>query len=199
MKSAKKWIGFLCLAALLVYMVTLVQDRQALRDGLIRLHVVADSDTEHDQAVKLQVRDAVVAFVEENLVNAKTAQEAGQLLSQLLPQIQALADETLKSLGEHKRATVSFLEEAFPTRDYNSFSLPAGVYKSLRITIGEGQGKNWWCVVFPNLCTGTDVQDTAVGAGFSRPLADTVTGEGGYELRFFFLELLGKLENLLKK
>ncbi len=88
--------------------------------------------------------------------------------------------------------------EAFPAREYDTFALPAGCYDALRITVGEGQGQNWWCVVFPRLCLPTvseDFEVEAVGAGFSDTLTGALTGE--YEVRFFLLELLGRLENFL--
>ena len=91
--------------------------------------------------------------------------------------------------------TVSLTEEAFTTREYDTFSLPAGVYKALRIVIGEGEGKNWWCVVFPRLCVGTeaDFVETASMAG----LSDDLTGalEGEYEIRFWLLDKIGEIKN----
>ncbi len=198
MKNARRLIAVLCLVAVFVYMGTLFSDKAQLQENLIRLHVVANSDSPHDQAVKLEVKDAVVSFVEENLVNTRTVEEARGLLKELLPQIQAVANTTLEKLGETKEAVVSFLEEAFPTKDYEGFSLPAGIYQALKVTIGEGAGQNWWCVVFPSLCIpADDFHDTAVGAGFSQPLTDTLAREESYQVRFFFLELLGKLENWL--
>ena len=92
--------------------------------------------------------------------------------------------------------------EEFATRYYDTFTLPAGIYEALRITIGEGEGQNWWCVVFPTLCVGATVEEfeeTAHCAGFSDGLTGALTGEDGYEVRFFFLDALGKLENFLHK
>lgn len=200
MKSAKRLIALLSFIAILVYMGTLLSDKAAVREQTIRLHVVGASDSAEDQQVKLQVRDAVVVFVEENLVNARTVEEARTLIEQLLPQIRQVANQTLTELGEGCEAAVSFLREEFPTRDYESFRLPAGVYQALRITIGEGQGQNWWCVVFPSLCIPAgEFRDTAVGAGFSQPLAETLAGEETYRVRFFLLELLGKVENFFHR
>ncbi len=200
MNGAKRLIAILCVTAVLVYMGTLFSDKAALQEHTIRLHVVGASDSVEDQQVKLQVKDAVVAFVEENLINARTAEEAKTLIAQLLPKIRQVANQALADLGETCEALVSFLPEEFPTRDYASFRLPAGVYQALRITIGEGQGQNWWCVVFPSLCIPAgEFRDTAVGAGFSQPLAETLAGEETYQVRFFLLELLGKVENLFHR
>ncbi len=199
MKNTKRFIGFLVLVACLVYILTLFEDRNILGENVVRLHVVANSDTQEDQAVKLEVRDAVMAFLEENMAQIPDAHQAKQWLQAHLPEIEAVANQTLQVLGQQAEAVVTFLREAFPTKAYDSFSLPAGVYDALKITIGEGQGQNWWCVVFPSLCleaTAKETADVAAGAGFSEPLADTITGRSGYRVRFFFLELLGKLESL---
>ena len=106
----------------------------------------------------------------------------------------------LEEAGYDGEAVVTLCKEAFDTRYYDTFTLPAGVYEALRITIGEGAGKNWWCVVFPTFCVpaaGEGFEDVAVDAGFSDALSGALTGEKPYELRFFFLDKLGELENRL--
>ena len=176
----------------------LVEDKQTMHDSLIRLHVVAASDTEEDQAVKLQVRDAVITYVETAMQHVMTMEEAKAWLQENLPAIQDAANAVLEKLGDSHRAVVTFLEEAFPQRDYDTFSLPSGVYQSLRITIGEGQGHNWWCVIFPSLClpaAGESTQTVAAGAGFSQTLTNTLTQQQNYKVRFYFLDVLGKIEN----
>jgi stage II sporulation protein R len=92
--------------------------------------------------------------------------------------------------------------EEFSKRVYDTFSLPAGLYESLRIIIGEGEGKNWWCVVFPELClpaTSEGFEETASCAGFPDALTAALEGEEGYEIRFFLLDVLGRLENLIHR
>jgi stage II sporulation protein R len=178
--------------------VGLCRDKMCLREDLIRLHVVAASDSEEDQSVKLCVRDAVVDFVETAMSHVMTAEEAKAWLQEHIPQIQKAANDALDALGLPYDAQVTMQQEAFPKRDYTTFSLPAGVYASLRVTLGEGEGKNWWCVVFPTLClpaAGEDTESVAVDAGFSEPLTDTLTGKEGFRLRFYFLDVLGRVEN----
>lgn len=197
----KKLIKFLLIAQVLVCLVLtgmLLADKQTLRENLIRLHVVADSDSAFDQAVKLQVRDAVIGTVQQDLQQLSDVQEAKTYLLSNLDTLEAAANEALRAAGSHDTATVTLCREAFPVRQYDTFSLPSGVYESLRVTIGSGEGKNWWCVVFPSLCVGAaseGVRDTAASAGFSDNLCKTLTGEDGYEISFFFLDCLGKLEN----
>lgn len=188
------------LLMLLIGAVSLARDHRYLTDHVVRLHVVANSDSKEDQQRKLQVRDGITAWLSEQADSNMTAQQATQWLQDHLPQLQKVAQDNALAAGCTGAVRVSFEREAFPMREYETFSLPSGVYQSLRITLGEGAGKNWWCVVFPSLClpaTTEDFQDTAVGAGFSEELTDTLTGEKSYEIRFFLLDLLGQLENFL--
>ena len=173
-------------------------DKNTLRQELIRLHVVAASDSVEDQAVKLQVRDVVMASLQQALSDATDVQQAKAYIETHLPQIEAAAKSVLQKMGLEDRVSVQFLEETFSARDYDTFSLPAGIYESLRITIGEGNGKNWWCVLFPQLCIPDSqdvVEDVAAGAGFSQQLSNSITQKDGYRIRFYFLDLLGRLEN----
>lgn len=173
-------------------------EKQSLRHGLIRLHVVGASNSVEDQTVKLQVRDAVLNCLESELAGVNDMAQAKQYIQNNLSLVEAAANEALQAAGKADTASVSLGAEEFPRRDYDTFSLPSGVYESLRIVIGSGEGKNWWCVVFPALCLGasTDAfQDTAVSAGFSESLGKTLSGEPQYEIRFFLLDCLGKLEN----
>lgn len=171
--------------------------KHILSHELIRLHVVADSDSDHDQSVKLRVRDAVLREAE-SIAGLEDAADAKTWLLDNLELLEKAANEALRAAGSEDEAVVTMCREAFPIRQYDTFTLPSGVYESLRVTIGSGEGKNWWCVVFPKLCIGAaskDFRDTAVGAGFSGSLADTLSGEADYEISFFLLDCLGKLEN----
>lgn len=178
----------------------LILDRKQLNEELIRFHVVANSDSAEDQAVKLQVRDAVIASLQRDLEKVSDVTEARTYLRENLPKIQRIANETLRSAGFDCETVVTLGKEAFDTRIYDTFSLPAGVYESLRIVIGDGLGKNWWCVTFPSLCvpaTTKGFEEAAVGAGFSDTLSDTLAGQQEYEIRFFLLDAMGRLENIL--
>ena len=202
MKKALKRIGICLLAVCLLWCGMILTDKKTLQKELIRLHVVGASDSEEDQALKLRVRDAVVAHLRAEMVDVTDVRQARAYLQEHLPQIEALADKVLHRAGCDDSVRVSLREEEFTTRYYDTFTLPAGIYQSLRITIGDGVGKNWWCVVFPTLCVGATVEEfseTAVSAGISDGLAETLAGEEGYEVRFFVLDALGRLENFLHK
>ena len=200
-----KFTKFVCtlLTVLLIFaFFGLMSDKRKLREEVIRLHVVGASDSAEDQAVKLQVRDGILAALEGELMELTDPASAKVYLQENLQIIEEIANETLKNGGFTQRATVTLMEEAFPVRHYDTFSLPSGVYQSLRVTIGEGEGKNWWCVVFPSLClpaAGERFEDAAAGAGFSDELSSTLKEEQTYEVRFFLLDLLGKLENFFFK
>ena len=192
---------FLCfLAVCFVYAGALVLDRQKLKNELVRLHVVAASDSVEDQAIKLQVRDAVLESLQAGLADVTDIEAAKAYIQSQLPKLESAANEVLAAAGCGDVATVSLQVEEFAARVYDTFSLPAGLYDSLRVTIGEGEGKNWWCVTFPTLClpaTTEGFEAVAAGAGFSEELTGSLTGE--YEVRFYLLDLLGQLENFLHR
>lgn len=177
-----------------------VQDQQTLTEEIIRLHVVANSNSEEDQALKLQVRDAVLDCLADALEEVQTKLDAKAYIEEHLEQIVETANRVIREAGFDDRVTVTLTEEEFDTREYETFTLPAGVYDSLRIVIGDGEGQNWWCVVFPKFCTqAASVKDTAAGAGFSDTLTDSICNEDGYEIRFFVLDCIGRIQNFFHR
>ena len=198
MRKLMKRVGLCLILAALVWCGTLVSERKQLNEELIRFHVVANSDSETDQSIKLQVRDAVIESLRSDLDKIADVEEAKAYLQENLPKIRETANRALEAAGVDGDAVVTLCREAFDTRYYDTFTLPAGVYESLRIVIGEGDGHKWWCGAFPSLCvpaTSEGFEDAAVGAGFSDALSQTLTGEE-YEVRFFLLDALGRLENI---
>ena len=200
MKKMIKCVFVCALLTGLVWCGTVIADRELLNDELIRLHVVANSDSDEDQELKLQVRDAVITSLRQALADVQDTEQAKEYLQKNLPKLQELANRTLDAAGSAQRAVVTLCREGFPTRQYDTFSLPAGIYEALRVTIGDGAGKNWWCVVFPSLCvpqTSQGFSDTAAGAGFPDALSGALTGEEPYQIRFYLLDKLGELEKIL--
>ena len=200
MGKTTKWLAVLLCLVLCASAAGLLRDKNTLSREVIRLHVVANSDSDYDQAVKLQVRDAVTDYLRSSMADIRDAPQAKDIVRERLPRLSQVTNDTLSALGIDAAAKVTFCREEFPVRYYDSFTLPAGVYDSLRITIGEGEGRNWWCVVFPTMCfaaTSQELDAVAAGAGFSDTLTGTLTGE--YEVRFFFLEALGRLENMFHR
>lgn len=198
MKRTGKFLLICGLAGAMLWCGTLGAQRRQLSESVIRLHVVANSDSAEDQRVKLLVRDTVTDFLQEGLAGMESQEQALEYLRERLGEIEEAANRCLEALGCSRSASVSLKQEAFDTRYYDTFTMPAGVYDSLRIVIGEGEGKNWWCVVFPEFCisaTSQGFSQTAVECGYSDSLTGALTGQEGYEVRFFLLDCLGRLEN----
>ena len=193
MKRHLRRIALVAFAVVCIYGWGIVTDSQALEENFLRLHVVGASDSKEDQDVKLLVRDAVLASLEEGLDDLTDPAAAYDYVARMLPKVEDAANRCLQEAGFSDTVAVSLTEEAFPTREYDTFSLPAGVYQALRVVIGEGEGKNWWCVVFPQLCVGEDFVETASVAGLSPELTGTLEGE--YEIRFWLLEKWGEVKN----
>ena len=174
---------------------TWAQGRQQVLAGkLVRLHVIAASDADEAQAVKLQVRDAVLAYLEPKLADVTDVDAAQEIIAANLDGV-AQAARTVTP----DAVTVTLGPERYPTREYETFSPPAGVYTSLRVTLGAGEGHNWWCVIFPPLCMESSLSDRAVET-LSDDDVKLITEDGdGYVLRFRLLELWGKLTERLEK
>lgn len=195
-----KRMGICAAIALFCWTLGVLSDRQELNKGLIRFHVVANSDSASDQHIKLQVRDAVLSSIRDDMKKIGDIAEAKAYIRENLPKIQSVANDTLQCLGVDQQALVSFCRESFDIRHYDTFSLPAGVYDSLRIVIGSGEGHNWWCVAFPALClpaTGEGFAAVAADAGLSAGLTETISRSKSRQIRFFFLDKLGQFQNCL--
>ena len=143
----------LCMAFLFAYMAWVSLSQQTLADGLLRLHVIANSDSVQDQQVKLLVRDRVLELTEPLLAEADAQDEVRRILSSHLQQITDAAQQVLTDQGMPYQLSAQMATEYYPTREYDTFSLPAGQYTGLKIRLGTASGHNWWCVVFPPLCT----------------------------------------------
>ena len=192
----------LAVAAALLWGACTLQRQDALEQKVIRLHVIANSDSEADQALKLRVRDRVLVLGEDILRQSRDMEEARQRLAEALPQLQQTAAEEIAAQGSRYTVSAGLEETEFPTREYDGFALPSGEYLALRVVIGEGAGKNWWCVVFPPLCTtaACDFQETAVSGGLGEEDLSLITEEdGGYVLRFRAVELWEGLRQWLGK
>lgn len=143
----------LCMAFLFAYAAWVSLSQQTLADGLLRLHVIANSDSVQDQQAKLLVRDRVLEVTEPLLAEADDQDEVRRILSAHLQQITDAAQQVLTDQGMPYQLSAQMATEYYPTRAYDTFSLPAGQYTGLKIRLGAASGHNWWCVVFPPLCT----------------------------------------------
>ena len=169
----------------------------ALAGQVLRLHVVANSDSWQDQELKLLVRDAVLVRAGELLEGVSDRESAEAALAPHLEELVRSAEAVLKAEGCENAVTVTLADQWFPTKEYDGFALPAGRYRALRVTIGEGAGRNWWCVVFPPLCLGSVTEksvETVAGETLSDGQVALITGQdGGYVLKFRFIEWWNEL------
>jgi len=173
---------------------TWAQGRQSsISSNLVRLHVIAASDSEEEQALKLRVRDAVLDYLGGKLDSAETSDEAQSILRENLSGIERAA----VNASEGRSVRVSLTRERYPTRGYAAFTLPAGEYESLRVILGEGMGKNWWCVVFPPLCLSAASAES-VREVMSAEDFGIVTEQEGYVLKLRILEIWGRLTEKLQ-
>ena len=154
MASSKKLLiyalAILCVA--LVASLLPIRGEAAIYDTVVRLHVVANSDSEEDQALKLKVRDAVVATVSPAVEDCKSQSEAISAINAIIPDIESAARRVVAENGYSYAVSVELGEEYYPTKNYESCAFPEGEYVSLRVLIGDSEGQNWWCCLFPPLC-----------------------------------------------
>lgn len=202
-RSLKKWemallFGVLCALVLGCW---LNREQTELSDQVIRLHVIANSDSTQDQALKLAVRDRVLAEAETLYTSDATRSQALEILSTHLPELAQAGREVVEEWGSDQTVTASLERCWFPTKEYEDFALPAGEYTALRIVIGEGEGQNWWCVAFPPLCLGAaseTIEEATLAGSFTPDQAALMTGEnGGYVLKFKSMELLSELKHII--
>lgn len=168
---------------------------ETVYDDIIRLHVIANSDSEEDQADKLAVRDAILEYLSERLSDVSTVDGAAGEIGSLLTTIEEISSATLASRGKDYLVEAKFGKETYPDREYDGYALPAGEYVSLRVVIGEGVGHNWWCVLFPPICTSAAEKQDFIEAGITsegyRMITDTSAPK--YKVKFRILEILSEI------
>ena len=166
MSDEKKCVLCLALVILMGFILfyTYIGDSQNQYEGIVRLHVLANSDTVEDQALKLKVRDAVIEYMEKQ-DDLNSAGEAREYLSENLNRLEKIAEGVIASEGYDYSARADLGVRYIPEKAYGGITFPAGNYEALNITIGRGEGENWWCVLFPPLCLleeGTATDDEVV-------------------------------------
>lgn len=125
---------------------------ESYKEKLIRFHVIANSDAEEDQELKLKVRDEIISYLQPKLENSSSIEESEKIITSEYDNLQSISRETILDNGYEYDVKVGIEYSNFPTKQYSNVILPAGEYKALKVVIGEGKGKNWWCVMFPPLC-----------------------------------------------
>ena len=192
---------YVAIVILLVTMMALsflpVHGERDIYDTVVRLHVLANSDSEADQALKLKVRDGVLEAAAPLVEGCTTQAEAVETLTTHLTELEAAASAVIAAEGYDYPVTVLLGEEDYPTRTYESCAFPAGTYVSLRVLIGSGEGQNWWCCLFPPLCLSAatakqDNEDAFIQVGLTKDQYGiiTETEKTKYKVRFKLLEVL---------
>ena len=184
---------YLLIVTLLI--VALPTDAEAeIYEDTIRLHILANSDSPEDQSLKIAVRDRLLTKYGDILKQSGSFSDAKRLAEELLPEIEDDAEKWIEELGYSYSVSASIDIEWYETRDYENISLPCGYYTSLRIFIGEGEGKNWWCVMYPPLCTELATESAPPDDGFidySNEEILLIKG-GSYRIKFKILEELSR-------
>ena len=171
-----------------------VNGEEAIYENTVRLHVIAKSDGDEDQALKLKVRDGILQLLEGELEGVCDSDRAAEIIGGMTDRLEDRAEEVLSENGCNDTVKVEFGIEEYPVRYYEGFALPSGTYRSLRVVIGEGEGHNWWCILFPSVCISDSVfaEEEYAEAGFT-PEQYRIIDNGSparYKVRFKILEIL---------
>ena len=172
------------------------QQCESIREKMLRMHVIANSDSEEDQQLKLKVRDAVLLAGEKVFDGSITATEAKEKITPYIDYLEKIALETIKNEGFDYNVKITVEKEYFSTRTYdNSVTLPAGYYTAVKVIIGEGKGQNWWCVMFPPMCLPTAVAECEISDVLTDDETEIVTETDKYKFRFKIVEILEEIFN----
>lgn len=198
MKTVLKIISAALVMAFVFSIVSFAGACEDIESRVLRLHILANSDSESDQALKLKVRDAVLKISPEIFGDVSSKQEAIEKAKADLPKFIAEAERIIKAEGYNYSVKAEVVNDKFNTRVYENFTLPAGDYDAVRITIGSGEGHNWWCVMFPALClpsaTGNELQEELPNSE-----KEIVNNENNnsYEIRFGIIEAVSNFSDWL--
>ena len=163
----------------------------AIYDDTLRLHILANSDSEVDQAIKYEIRDRILEKYGKTLKESESFEDAEARIEGIIPEIESDVDTWLKEAGYSYTSKVTLSVEWYDTREYEDFSLPKGYYTSLRVMLGDADGQNWWCVMYPPLCLDVATEDAPKDdavSGYTREEYLLVSDEG-YNIKFKILEV----------
>lgn len=190
---------FLSLFVCIISCMSFENNCEDIRQNILRLHIIASSDSEEDQTLKLQVRDALLQQGKEIFTQNDSLATAESKIRENLDLLTQTAQNTVYSLGYTYPVKVEIKESYFPTREYENATLPAGYYNALKVIIGEGSGQNWWCVMFPPMCLpAASDSEAQLSDVLNEKEFDIVTNESRYEVRFWIVEKYQELMSKLK-
>ena len=198
----KLFLKSACIAFVLVVIYSLIPFQAQcdnISNDVFRLHILANSDSEYDQSVKLKIRDRVLEYSKSLFESASSKEEAESLISQNLDNITQVAQNELQNLGCGQNVRAEIKKMYFTTRYYDSYTLPSGMYDALRITIGSGKGHNWWCVMYPSICiSAASEQDEKAKKALDDGEYDIIKNEK-YSYKFKVVELFEMMKTIFEK
>ena len=201
-KNWKKGIFFLLLFLAVMPMIHMYREQRMqkeIAEKILRFHVIANSDSREDQELKLKVRDAVGLYMKDQMKEVTNRKEAEETANANLKKIEKVAEDVIAKEGRSYTVNAFIGPVDFPVKTYGAYSFPAGTYEAVEVVIGEGAGKNWWCVMYPPLCVpcaGVDMPDEEIMEKYGGELTDEdieLLTEEGYKPRLYIAELIGGL------
>ena len=187
---------FVLLLLISAYVAPFIQTSERISGDVFRLHILANSDEESDQQLKLKVRDAVLEKGQEVFLNCSSLDEIISTCGDNIELFSNAAKECIAENGYDYGVNVYVDKEWFNTREYEDITLPSGIYNALKIEIGEAQGHNWWCVMFPAICLSA-VSDSEINEILDEEEVDLINSNQKYEIRFKIVEIYERIKNEL--
>lgn len=184
---------FLSLLFVFTYVTPFIQTSEKISEEVFRLHILANSDSEEDQALKLKVRDHILYESEALFKNCTTLEDVVSVSKNNLDYFKDIAQKCIYDNGYNYKVNVYVDKEYFNTRKYDKITLPSGIYNALKIEIGSAQGHNWWCVMFPAICLPA-VSDDEINKILDEEEIELINSDNKYEIRFKIVEIYEKIK-----
>lgn len=188
---------FLFLLLISAYVTPFIQTSERISDDVFRLHILANSDNEEDQQLKLKVRDAVLKKGQNVFTDCSSLEDIIASCESNIDLFEETATECIKENGYHYSVNAYVDKEYFNTREYEEITLPSGIYNALKIEIGEAKGHNWWCVMFPAICLSA-VSDSEMNNILDEEEIELINSDNKFEIRFKFVEIYEKIKSKIK-
>ena len=195
MNTIEKSVVLAFILTTLISFTSFEKNCESVSDKVLRLHIMANSDYEYDQSLKLKVRDRILSYSSEIFGNSMNKNDAKVAAEKNIDEIKQIALDEIHNQGYDYPVHVEITNMYFTTRTYDTVTLPAGNYDALRVSIGEGKGHNWWCVMFPQLCIGSSKKEEAVDEVLNKEESSVVKGGNKYEVKFKIVEWFNAFKN----
>lgn len=188
---------FLSFILIYSYVTPFIKTSESISQEVFRLHILANSDSDEDQSLKLKVRDKILTESESLFINCKNLNDVINFSKNNIDYFEKLANECIKENGYNYETKVYVDKEYFNTREYEKITLPSGEYNALKIEIGEAKGHNWWCVMFPAICLPA-VSDDEINSILNEDEIELINSNNKYEIRFKIVEIYEKIKSKLQ-